>query len=312
MQIPPIPPHNADLIAALEAARTEDSMSQTKLAKLINVTPGPLNKYLNGKYNGDVAEIERKAEEYLTHRSQTRKLRTEIVATSVTASVASAINLARITGDKEGNISIICGPAGCGKSKSAELYCSQNPNAILATLNDRNRDGKGVQRSIMEALETHGYKSNQSRWKWLIEKLRGSKRPIIVDNSQRLNASGLAWLFDFQDESGCPIILMGNPEVLSQIKANDQFFSRFGFKTEVTLEPKELSNVAHAVASQNCDFADDLRDLCAIVAKEKGGLRAVKKQCQLAQALHDNGIADPRAAFKAAHSKLIRDYSLPA
>jgi DNA transposition AAA+ family ATPase len=307
-----IPAHNTALIQALEAARTEDSMSQTKLAKAIGCDGGTLNKWLNQKYPGNVPELEAKVEDYLRHRTQTRKLRSEIIHTTVTTAVSSAINLARITGDKEGNISIIYGPAGCGKSKSAEAYCAANPSAILATLNDTTRDGKGVERSIMTAVETHGYKNNISRWTWLTEKLRGSKRPTLIDNAQRLNHSGLAWLFDFQDETGCPIILIGNPEVLSKIKANDQFFSRFGFKTEVQLEPSEISSVAHAVALQNCEFADELRDLCAIVAKQKGGLRAVKKQCQLAQALHDNGIADPRNAFKAAHSKLIRDYALPA
>lgn len=307
-----IPSHNTDLIVALESARTEDSMSQTKLAKAIGCDAGTLNKWLNQKYPGDVPALEGKVSDYLRHRSQTRKLRTEIIDTTVTRDVAGAINLARITGDKEGNISIIYGPAGCGKTKSAESYCAQNPNAILSTLNDRTRDGKGVERAIMQAVETHGFKTNQSRWKWLTEKLFGSKRPILIDNAQRLNSSGLAWVFDFQDATGCPIILVGNPEVLTRIKANDQFFSRFGFRTEVSLNAKEISNVAHSVARQNCEFADDLRDLCAIVAKEKGGLRAVKKQCQLAQALHDNGIADPRAAFKAAHSKLIRDYTLPA
>jgi DNA transposition AAA+ family ATPase len=307
-----IPSHNQELIVALESARTDDASSQTKLAKAIGCDAGTLNKWLNQKYPGNVAELEAKIEDYLRHRGQTRKLRTEIISTTVMSAVSSAINLARITGDKEGNISIIYGPAGCGKSKSAEYYCTQNPSTILAVLNDRTRDGKGVERSIMAAVETHGYKSNQSRWKWLSEKLRGSKRPILIDNAQRLNASGRAWLFDFQDETGCPIILIGNPEVLAPIKANDQFFSRFGFKTEVALEAKEISAVAHAVARQNCEFADDLRDLCAIVAKQKGGLRAVKKQCQLAQALHDNGIADPRKAFQAAHNKLIRDYTLPA
>lgn len=184
--------------------------------------------------------------------------------------------------------------------------------AIFTTLTDRTRDGRGIERALMQSLETSSYKSNQSRWKFLTEKLTHSKRPIIIDNAQRLNESGRAWLFDFQDQTGCPIILIGNPEVLDPIKTNDQFFSRFGFKTAVALADTELSSIANAVARQYYDDADEIRDLTAIIAKHKGGLRAVKKQCQLAQALKDNGIADPRKAFHAAHTKLIRDYALPA
>lgn len=307
-----IPPHNAELIAALEQARTQDNHSQTKLAKMLGCDGGTLNKYLNQKYTGDVPALEAKIEEYLHIRANSRRLKTEVFPTSVTADIAAAINLARITGDTEGNISIIYGPAGCGKSKGAELYCATNPMAIFATLTDRSRDGRGVERSIMAAVETASYKANVSRWKYLTDKLTGSKRPIILDNAQRLNESGRAWLFDFQDASGCPIILIGNPEVLAPIKNNDQFFSRFGFKTPVALSEKELPAVAHAVARQYYDDADAIRDLTAIIAKNKGGLRAVKKQCQLAQALKDNGIGDPRKAFHAAHSKLIRDYTIPA
>jgi DNA transposition AAA+ family ATPase len=199
-----IPEHNAELIAALEQARTEDSHSQTKLAKMLGCDGGTLNKYLNQKYNGDVPALEAKIEEYLHVRANSRRLKMEVFPTTVTAAVASAISLARMTGDTEGNISIIYGPAGCGKSKAAELYCSQNTMAIFATLTDRTRDGRGVERSLMQSLETSSYKGNQSRWKFLSEKLNQSKRPIIIDNAQRLNESGRAWLFDFQDASGCP------------------------------------------------------------------------------------------------------------
>lgn len=307
-----IPQHNTDLIAALEQARTEDRQSQAKLAKMLGCDGGTLNKYLNQKYPADVAPLEAKIEEYLTIRANSRRLKSKVFETTVTAAVGAAINLARITGDTEGNISIIYGPAGCGKTKAAELYCATNTMAIFATLTDRTRDGRGVERAIMAAMETSSYKGNQSRWKFLSEKLAASRRPIIIDNSQRLNESGRSWLFDFQDSTGCPIILLGNPEVLDPIKSNDQFFSRFGFKTAVALADKEISAVAHAVAAQYFDHADDIRDLTALIAKNKGGLRAVKKQCQLAQALKDNGIGDPRKAFHAAHSKLIRDYALPA
>lgn len=306
-----IPAHNQDLIAALEQARTEDGISQTKLAKLLNVTPGPLNKYLNGKYNGDVAEIERKAEEYLATRQNTRRIKSEIFETAVTRSVANAITIARVTGDKDANVSIIHGPAGCGKTKAVEHYCAQNPLAVMGTLNDRHRDGRGVSRTIMTALNLKP-KSNVSHWKFLVDKFSGSKRPIIIDNAQRLNTSGMAWINDFQDETRCPVILVGNPEIIELIKTNDQSLSRFGFAEHVSLNPKELSDIAHRVAAQYFDDAEEVRDLTALIAKGQGGLRSVKKQCLLAQALKDNGIPDPRKAFQAAHSKLIRDYTLPA
>lgn len=56
-----IPKHNTDLITALEAARTEDAQSQTKLAKMLGCNAGTLSKYLNQKYNGDVAELNPKS-----------------------------------------------------------------------------------------------------------------------------------------------------------------------------------------------------------------------------------------------------------
>lgn len=307
-----IPQHNEELIVLLEAARTEDNMSQARIAKAIGCDGGTISKWVNRKFPGDVASLEKKIMDYLDMRENTRRIKTKVYKTGVTESIASAINLARTTGDREGNVSIISGNAGHGKTKGIELYCAANPAAVLATLNDESRDGRGVANAIMAAMATSRSKKKITRWEFLVSKFKGSKRPILLDNAHRLNSRGLAWVFDFQDETGCPIILVGNPEIIDLIKTNDQFLSRFGYHTIVHLDPKEISELAHRVCGQYFDDADTVRDLTAIIGTKQGGLRSVKKQAILAQALKDNGIADPRKAFQAAHGKLIRDYTLPA
>jgi DNA transposition AAA+ family ATPase len=137
-----------------------------------------------------------------------------------------------------------------------------------------------------------------------------------VDNAQRLASSGRQWIFDFADEAECPVALIGNPETLDKIRTNDQQFSRIGIHANYELDSRELPGASAHVAAQHSDpeTAEQIADLVAFIAAREGRLRAVRKTVVLAQELRaisadlrDN----PRKAIRAAHARLVRDYTLP-
>jgi len=123
-----------------------------------------------------------------------------------------------------------------------------------------------------------------------------------------MTASARQWIFDFHDATGCPIALVGNPEVLSAIRENDQQFSRIGLRTEVKGD-KASADVDRLISIHWPAAAESLNGAAIKVIKERGHLRALKKQLLLARDISPT-FDSPLEAFQAAHTKLVRDYAL--
>jgi hypothetical protein len=166
---------------------------------------------------------------------------------------------------------------------------------------------------LFAAVENRAWKrNNESRGEFLTGRFKGSRRLVVVDNAQRLTAGARQWLFDFHDATGCPIALLGNPEILDKIRLSDQQFSRVGLRREIK-GGDARGDAGSMVRLHWPEVAEDaaLLALAVSVVKGRGHLRALKKQLLLARDIFTNGdFAAPADAFRAAHTQLIRDYKL--
>jgi DNA transposition AAA+ family ATPase len=129
-----------------------------------------------------------------------------------------------------------------------------------------------------------------------------------------LDATGRQFLFNLNRDTGCAVVLIGNPEILDKIRRNAQHFSRTGVKGEPCLTEKEIPAAALRVAEQfsSAEFAAEISDLVAFIATKPGRLRAVRKAVILAFELAEKNKFEPRKALREAHRNLVRDYALPA
>jgi DNA transposition AAA+ family ATPase len=302
---------NTELRDTLATLRTEESLTNSQIAAALGVagiSATNVSKFLNDNYDRDPAPLEAAVADFLKARSERKLIETAIFDTSVTRSITTVLDTVRRTSD----FALITGPAGSGKTKAAELYHGKHPTTVHATPNAARRDAKGIEAAVFDAVEHRSWKGNVSRWKFLVDRFAASNRLIMVDQAQRLDMSALRWLFDFHDETGCPVALFGNPELLDKLSDDSQLYSRIGMSHPVSLKDSEIAEVARRVAAQFLSGSDDVVDLAAIVAKHAGHLRAVRKQSILAQQLLDMGATkSAEQAFRLAHTKLVRNYSLP-
>lgn len=173
-----------------------------------------------------------------------------------------------------------------------------------------------MQAALFAALETRGKTPGLRRADWLVERLRGSNRLLVLDNAHRLTCGALQWLFDFYDACEVPdtgahiaVALVGNPEVLEKILANDQQFSRIGLMRPI--KPVDMATLAKQMLHRLCpDHAAELQDLAAKVAGERGHLRALKKHLLLMPEFMAAAKGEARRAFLMAHTQLVADYTL--
>lgn len=314
-------PFNEELRARLEQYQNDNELSNGDLGKKLGgVHATAVSKYINGKPEGDVARLESIAADVLKNAETIRRLDKQPEETSVSRAIEATVNTARKTND----FALITGPAGIGKSAGVTLYLKNNPVAMVVTAATWCRNGTQVARAMWEAVETStwrgGGQSGARKIDFLIAKLKGSDRPLIVDNAHRLRSGAIEYLFDFHDETDIPVVLVGNPEIRVFLSRNDQQFSRIGLHKHIE-KFDDLEKVALMIIRKVAPDFTCCAKLAIKVLAEKGKARALRKELSLAQELYSKesfrsdceGSTDDQIkqiAFKAAHTRLIRNYTL--
>lgn len=310
--MPEVKPFNEELRAGLEAYRAKRvnrPLTMAELGRELGLSSTRVNKYLTGKPEGDVDEVERRVADLL--KSAARRRATDVAPfdTNVTAGIRATLELIRKTND----VGVISGPAGIGKGVSIAMYCEEYPTTVSAEIPRWQRNEGGLVGLLWAAIETSSWDKQTPRAEYLAAHLQDSNRLLILDNAQRLTQGGREWLFDFHDRTHCPIALVGNPEVLTAIRRNDQHFSRIGINRELKLDSRRCRDYARKLVEAKVEKpVDGLVELAAQVAEQRGHLRALRKQLDLMLDLASTETfgGDQLRAFHAAHKQLVRDYEL--
>lgn len=304
-------PTEPDLISAILDFRLARSLTNPALGRIFGVSETFVSKYLNDKLDHDPKDFAARA--WNTLKAFNSRLETSInlFETSVAANITGRIKMAR----KISDLLLIVGPAGEGKTCGARMYAARNPGTIYIELACFQRSDRKVAGCIFDQLERRkDWKGNTGRAEFLFEQLKGSGRVIIIDEAHMLDASGRQFLFNLNRDTGCAVVLIGNPEILDKIRRNSQHFSRTGVKGEPILTDKEIPTASLRVAAQfsTPEFAEAVSDLVAFIGTKEGRLRAVRKTTILAYELAEKNKMSPREAIREAHHNLVRNYILPA
>jgi DNA transposition AAA+ family ATPase len=279
------------------------------LGRMLGYSGTVVSKYLSGVPEGDVATLEAKIADVLKAAARRGLADVPPFETTVTRIMTSVFELVRKTSD----VALISGPAGIGKTVACRVYRQAHPTTLAVEVTRWRRDDAGLAALLWDEMETAGWTGQVSRAAFMAERLRGSDRLLIVDNAHRMAPAARAWLFDFHDATGCPVALVGNPEILQAIRGNDQQFSRIGIHQVVGLDRKHAADYARQLVDALVpEPPKALYGQAAAVAAERGHLRALRKQLLLAADLAATPTfgGDLVRAFSEAHRKLVRDYEL--
>ena len=301
---------NEELRERLAQYQREHEYSQRELGLQLGCSDTVVSRYLSGKPLGDVGGLEARIEDVLKAAERRRANHDVLFPTAVTRAVNGALELVRKTSD----VGLLCGPAGIGKTCGIALYMVANPTALAITLTRWDRDDEAIARLLFGSIETRGWDRQTRRMAFVSDRLDRSNRLVIVDNAHRATGSALALLFDLHDATGCPIALIGNPEVESVIRRNDQQFSRIGLRR--SLQVSQETAIASAMIAQVLPGVEPgpLLGAAAEILRHRGHVRALRKELVLAREIQAMGREGTTwsDALAAAHRSLVRDYELPA
>jgi DNA transposition AAA+ family ATPase len=201
--------------------------SQNKIAAEIDFSGAALSQYLKGKYTGDNAGIESALTGFLRRQNQNPKQEnilfypSGIVETQATKIVRSLANRAY----QEGEICMICGEAGSGKTSAIEAYEFQNKGTIVITAEIAYTQ-RVLFTEIAEAIGEPANGTVYSICKRIKSRLKGIRRTIIIDEAQLLPYTALEQLRSVFDACKFGLLLVGTETLYGNIKGRQNQYSQ--------------------------------------------------------------------------------------
>lgn len=208
---------------------------QKQVAQLLGVSIAVVSLYLKGDYTGNVAEIDRKVEE-LIERDKAKvveaKYNPAFVPTHTAKRGMDVMRFAHI----EGEINVIFGAAGLGKTQMLKEYERQNSSAVLIEV-DPSCTPKVLLRKIAEAVGATARGVNNELLESIVTKLKGSERLLMIDEAELLSTRSLEFIRRIHDLTGVGVVLAGMPRLLVNLKGKNnelaQLHSRVGFALDL-------------------------------------------------------------------------------
>jgi hypothetical protein len=204
------------------------------------------------------------------------------VETPTSEKIFSALGYAHAVGD----LAVIFGAAGVGKTTTLRQYQSMYPSVWVATMSP---SCSTVCSALHVVAETVGLRDvGQSalvKTSAIREKLKGTRGLLIIDEAQHLSYGSLEELRSIHDATGVSVALVGNDVVRERLTGGSrqahfaQLYSRIGVQLHLKKsEPEDAAALAEAWGIRGEKELGFVRE----VASRNGGLRSATKVIRLA------------------------------
>jgi DNA transposition AAA+ family ATPase len=295
------------LILELQQLQSTQGITQRELAAMLCISETYITRAFNGTFHGHVAKFESKARSVIAQAQKSQRAPAEELSTK--GFMVEPMNAFLSTVQQTGDIGVAWSDAGKGKSKGIEIYRRNDPFCIVVTARKSIAGWRAIRLEILKALQPINLRKNESYDDFLGRTFKGSHRLLIVDNAHLITESARAWLaYDWYEETGCPVALVGNPAIMEQWNANDQHQSRVGLALELQPKLKARDTAQHALHLMlpEAEHNEEVLGMAESVMKSKGAARSLKKHISHAKKLMEGGsfgtVAD---AFRAANALLL-------
>ena len=185
-------------------------ISQNKAALAIGVSASALSQYRQGKYIGDIDVLEAKISEFFANAEAARELfsETSYVDTGISKGVYQTIRLCHL----HGGLAVEAGDAGVGKTMAAKKYIEDYPNtAIYIAVNPCTSSVSAFLKSFAKALHIDFSGRKDDMWSRINDTLLGSRKVLIIDESQHLPIKTIETIRSFTDSNpDFGVCLIGN------------------------------------------------------------------------------------------------------
>ncbi|EDN4425233.1 AAA family ATPase [Salmonella enterica subsp. enterica serovar Kentucky] len=222
--------------------------SQTQVARAMGKSPAVINQYLQGKYAGDVRSIDELARSFIAReadKEKSRRITSRFISTVTSRKGIEVIRLAHLDGD----LNVIYGAAGLGKTMILREYAAQHRDALLIEA-DPGYTARVVLEELCSLLGLSKRGNMHELSEACISALRDSGRLLMVDEAENLPYRALETLRRIHDKSGIGLVLAGMPRLIINLKGKrgeyQQLYSRVGLALNIgdSLPQEDICDIA--------------------------------------------------------------------
>lgn len=268
-----------ELITQLKDVMERRGYSQSQVARAIGRSGAVVNQFLQGKYTGDVTDIQERVVSFINReleKEKNRRIQAHFVTTEMAAKGLEVLAYAH----QECEICVLYGAAGLGKTMLLKEYVSRNKDALLIEA-----DPGYTARTILEELcRLLGVKVRGNIHELIdacVRELRGSGRLLMVDEAELLPYRALEILRRLHDKAGTGVVLAGMPRLLINLKGRRGEFAQL------------YSRVALALNLGDTLSRDDFHQIAVDMMPEAG-------ESDIGDALYARSLGNARRLFKLA------------
>ena len=256
-------PAELDARAWLNDHKAEQGLSWPQISKFTDVAASTLSLFATGKYNGNNQAVASKITAYRSRLASQAEIAADAPMVPEWYDTPTS---KRLTGllhaAQSGEIVLIVTTPGIGKTRVAERFAANDPNAWLATMSPSTAGVATMAIEVGEAIGLGEIKgSPQQLSRQIKAAIKGKNGLLIIDEAQELTDKALNELRGWHDRTNVGIALMGNETVVGQMEGRKsalaQISSRFLIK--------------HVQASPLTGDMDALLDAWGIMDAEQRG-----------------------------------------
>jgi len=231
------------LVTELQQVMQKRECTQAAVARAIGYSGSALNQWLAGKYKGDVATLEHAVRGFIerdSEKARNRRIRLKFTMTSTARRVFDAARMCHL----DGEIGVVCGEAGAGKTISVKEYASRNSDVILVEA-DLGYTALDLFRELHKKCGFDGGCNLNKMKDDIIERLRDSGRLIIIDEAEHLPVRALDLLRRVNDKAEVGILFCGLARFMETLRVRQTDFAylytRIGFR--ITLDSLQAQDI---------------------------------------------------------------------
>jgi len=267
--------------------------SHSHIARMINRSTAAVSTYINRIYQGDLAAIEKDIASLLRREEE---LEFVTIPEAFCNTLASRLIWEVLQFcDEHCDMGVAIGPSGIGKTTTCNEYKRLNRNTVFVTADIATRSLGTVLKMLAKRVGStpHGAGSNSALLHAVIERLKNSKRLVIMDEAHFLTWEAFEVMRKVHDCAGVGVVYVGMERLYDQMTGRngmrknylfEQIYSRIAIKRdELPVEWEDVKTLADSIRP---GLAKDCIDFLHQRAQTEGRLRNVSKLLQVAGDMH--------------------------
>ncbi|EAV8178483.1 ATPase [Salmonella enterica] len=266
-----------NVITQLKDVMDTHGYSQGQVARAIGRSSATMNQYLQGKYNGDIADMEERISNFIRRvREKQNALRIDerFVSTPTARKGLEVLAYAH----QECEICVLYGAAGLGKTITLKEYARRD-DAVIFIEADPGYTASTLLEELCGRLRLSKNGNIHTLIDLCVEKLKGTGRLLIIDEAELLPYRALEVIRRLHDKAGIGVVMAGMPRLITNLKGKRgefaQLYSRVALALDMgnSLDREDFDQIAVDLMPE----AEDQKIRNALYDQSKGNARRLFK-----------------------------------